>query len=192
MSLATYMKTVILLTIKTQRPIKWVNDCGCLVDYDMLTKAVIWYADSPVQRVKHIYLFGKYAAVTVNRKKVHVHRLLVEYCIDHKLPTYLSVHHLDENKLNNNLSNLAIMVSKYHNSHHMKGKKPTENQRRATTEANRRRKGTRIAKRVDIPLDMLKNQLSQGMSVNAIARYYHCDWSTIKERIHENPELLEE
>ena len=50
----------------------------------------------------------------------------------------------------------------------------------------------KMKKRVDIPKDKLRELLSDGKTINWIASYFGCDWSTVKARIYENPELLEE
>ncbi|QBX21816.1 hypothetical protein Javan597_0028 [Streptococcus phage Javan597] len=48
----------------------------------------------------------------------------------------------------------------------------------------------KMKKRVNIPLPELKKFLREGKSVNWIAQHFHCDWSTVKNRIYENPELV--
>lgn len=55
--------------IKNQKPIRFINDCSALVDYEQLSKATIWYAKSPVASVKHIYLHGEYPAISVKKRK---------------------------------------------------------------------------------------------------------------------------
>ncbi len=50
----------------------------------------------------------------------------------------------------------------------------------------------KMKKRHDIPISELKEFLLNGKSINWIAKHYNVDWSTIKNRIYENPELLEE
>jgi len=179
------------MTINIQKPIVWINDCNCVVDESLLTEAVLWLSNSPMQSVKHIYKHGEYAGVTVNGKKVHIHRLLMEYEIKGKLSRRLYVHHLDGNKMNDTLSNLSIMIGTAHTSHHTKGLKRNEQQRQNISEANRRRKGIKMAKRVHIPLNELSEKLKNGQSINSIAKEYHCNWTTVKARIVENPELLE-
>lgn len=59
------------------------------------------------------------------------------------------------------------------------------------SEANRKRKGVPHKKRRHIPQIQMYALLASGMSINGIAKYYGVDWSTIKSRIHDNPELLE-
>lgn len=40
------------MIVKHQKPIEFVNDCDCLVDYKELEKAIIWYSKKPVVRLK--------------------------------------------------------------------------------------------------------------------------------------------
>lgn len=44
---------------------------------------------------------------------------------------------------------------------------------------------------MNIPLDELKEYLNKGYSINKISKIYKCDWSTVRARIYENPEILE-
>lgn len=44
---------------------------------------------------------------------------------------------------------------------------------------------------LDIPKDKLRELLSDGKTINWIASYFECVWSTVKARIYDNPELLE-
>lgn len=52
-------------------------------------------------------------------------------------------------------------------------------------------KGLKMKKRISIPLEELKTFLVEGKTINWIASHYGCDWSTIRNRIYEHPELLE-
>lgn len=49
------------------------------------------------------------------------HRLLMEKKLERKLFSFEVVHHIDENKLNNNLDNLCIMFSWCHRHKHQVG-----------------------------------------------------------------------
>jgi hypothetical protein len=53
-------------------------------------------------------------------KKIHI--LMYETFIS-KIPKGYVIHHIDENKENNILENLLMMMKFYHNSHHMKNNK---------------------------------------------------------------------
>lgn len=54
--------------IKVQKQIKFINDCNAIVDYNELEKTVIWYAKSPVISAKHIYMHGKYPAISIHMR----------------------------------------------------------------------------------------------------------------------------
>jgi hypothetical protein len=178
------------MILKRQKPLTFINDVGCIVDLLELANAVLWYAESkPVQSPKHIYMHGQYPAVSVYREKIHVHRLLILYRMRSKIASYLVVHHKDGNKLNCLDDNLALDVNGKHLSMHNKGKTFTEEHKQRISEANKKRKGMKLKKRVDIPLKALKYCLKLGWSINRIANHYNCDWSTVKARIYENPEL---
>ena len=152
------------MTVKKQKKINFVNDCEAIVDYKELENAILWYSDSPVTSVKHIYMHGKYPAVSIGKDKIHIHRLLMMYWLDSKIPTEFSVHHIDENRLNASKNNLSVVLNSDHNH------------------------------RKDVSISDVKELLDKGYSINKIAKELDCDWSTVKARekdIFDNPELLE-
>lgn len=113
---------MIVMIVNSQKKIEFVNDCNCIVDYDELEKAILWYQDKPTSRLKHIYMFGEYPAITIFKEKIHIHRLLMEYWLKTKLPRNYYVHHINENKLDARKENLSLEYSFTHQSHHNKGK----------------------------------------------------------------------
>lgn len=179
------------MIVTYQKPIEFVNNCGCIVDYDELEKAILWYSEKPVTRLKTIYMHGRYPAVSIHEEKIHVHRLLTMYWEDRTLPREEQVHHKDENKLNALRENLEVIYEGEHQSLHNKGRKFSDEHRRKIAIANKNRKGLKMKKQHNIPVGELKTQLQNGKSINWIAKHYGVDWSTIKNRINENPELLE-
>ncbi|WP_137744898.1 hypothetical protein [Robertmurraya siralis] len=179
------------MIVTTQKPIEFVNKCDCLVDYRELEKAILWYTKKPVTRLKTIYMHGRYPAVSIYKEKIHVHRLLMMFWKNRILSKEEQVHHKDENKLNALKSNLEIVFEGSHQSFHNKGKTLGKEHKRKIGMGNKNRKGIKMKKRVDIPLIELKSLIDRGHSINAIAKKYKCDWSTVRNRIHENPELLE-
>jgi len=115
------------------------------------------------------------------------------YMMQRMLVSNVVVHHKDGDKKNCLPDNLEHMSAKIHGSHHNKGKTLTKEHRRKISEANKKRKGMKMKKRVDIPTKDLSLFLDMGYSINKIASLYECSWSTIRSRIdeiHENPELL--
>jgi len=179
------------MKVNKQKPIEFVNQCGCIVDYQELKKAILWFTDKPVARLKTIYLHGRYPAVSIYEKKLHVHRLLMMYWLRRDFDRNEHVHHIDGNKMNALRSNLKVIFAKYHMSNHSKGHIMGDAQKKQLLEANKRRKGTRHKRRFNIPLPQLKQMLADGKSINSIAKHFNCDWTTIKSRITENPELAE-
>lgn len=180
------------MTVKRQEKIDFSNECECLVDYSELEKAILWYQKKPSLRRKKIYLYGHYPAVSIHNEKIHIHRLLMQYWLKTRIPFEYSVHHLNENKLDARKENLSLILNKAHNRKHNKGRIFSESHRRKISMANHSRKGLKMKKRVLIPSEELKTFLNEGKSINWIASYYGCDWSTVRARIYENPELLEE
>lgn len=179
------------MTVKRQEKIEFSNECECLVDYSELEKAILWYQQKPSLSKKKIYLHGCYPAVSIHNEKIHVHRLLMQYWLKTKIPFEYSVHHLNENKLDARKENLSLILNKVHNSKHNKGKVLSETHRQKIGKANHNRKGMKMKKRVLIPKEELEVFVKEGKSINWIALHYGCDWSTVKARIYENPELLE-
>ena len=178
------------MIVKEQKPIIIKNCCNAIFDENDLKKAIIWYAKQPVSRIKTVYMYGNYPAVSIYSEKIHIHRLLMMYWLKRNLDRGEYVHHKDRNRLNATKDNLELINAHQHQSLHSKGKKLSEEHRRRIIEANKKRKGKKLKKRVNIPIEELKILLTQGWSINKIAKYYNCDWSTIKNRIYENPEYL--
>ncbi len=181
------------MTVKKQRPIVFTNKCGCDVNEDWLSNAMIWYAEGyPQCSKKNIFMHGRYPAVSIFGKKIHVHRLMMMHATRGRLANSVCCHHKDGDRLNARYDNLELMDASSHCSRHNKGKTLSEEHRAKISEANRKRKGIKIKKRVDIPYIKLKALLNQGKSINYCAKFFECDWSTVKSRVHENPELLED
>lgn len=180
--------------IKIQKPIKFINDCGALVDYDELSKAAIWYAKSPIANIKHIYMYGEYPAISVKKEKIHIHRLLMMYWINADLPSEYFVHHIDGNKLNALKRNLALVFSSAHQSYHNKGKIISDKQKAAIVAFNHSQKGKRRKYKSIITAAQVYELKSRGYSFNKISRELGLDWGCVKQRydnfIHDTPELL--
>ena len=185
---------VIYLIINKQKRIEFINDCDCNVNYAELEEAILWYSEKPTARLKHIYMFGNYPAVSIYKEKLHVHRLLMMYWLECKIPRDYFVHHIDEDKLNATKENLSVVWSSSHQSHHNKGKRLTDEHRRKIALKNSNRRGAKQKKhRQDVDVKTVIKLKEKGLSINKIAIKMNCDWSTIKARIdeHDDPELLE-
>lgn len=179
------------MIVNSQKSINFRNECNCKVDYKELEKAILWVQSKPTSSNKKIYIHGFYPCVSVHDKKYHVHRLLMMYWLDRKLERNEHVHHINGDKLDASKSNLTILIANQHLSNHNKGKTFTEVHRSKIAKANQKRKGMKMKRKYNIDPKELKQHLENGMSISKIARIYNCDWTVIKQRIYENPELLE-
>ena len=134
------------MKILRQKKIKFNTTCDAIYDKDTLAKAIIWYSDKPVCETKKVYMFGRYPAITIYDKKIHIHRLIVMYSLKQDLESFMYVHHKDGNRLNALLENLELIHASKHQSLHNKGKKLTKEHRAKISEANKKRKGIKFKK----------------------------------------------
>lgn len=180
--------------IKEQKQICFINDCGALVNYNELTNAVLWYTKTPVMSEKHIYMHGKYPAVSIHKEKIHIHRLLMMYWMGGNLPRDYFVHHIDENKLNATKANLSLVFFSTHQSCHNKGRIISDEQKKRIREFNHTQKDKRRKYKVKISAKQVYDLKTQGYSFNKISQILGLDWGCVKQRyddfIHDNPELL--
>ena len=173
---------------------KLINTCGAIYDPCLLTKAIIWYSGGPIHRNKKVFKHGNYAAVSIGKEKIHIHRLIGLYlnklhiCDKH-------FHHINGNKMDNRAENIECIDPHIHLSMHNKGRKPTCNAIIKTIESNHRRKGVRKKPyRSDVTPKQVYEMVVSGLSFNKISTYLRLDWGCVKQRykdfIHDNPELL--
>lgn len=183
------------MTIKTQREIKFINDCGCIVDFRDLSEAIKWKQTSPTLGVKHIYMHGRYPCVSIGKKKWHIHRLLVLYWACGSIKEGMHVHHINGNRLDARKSNLTLIDGRLHLSFHNKGKAVSNKVRESIIKFNHSRKGGRMKpKRKDVTPKMVFEYITQGYSFNKISKITGLDWGCVKQRyndfIHDNLELM--
>lgn len=101
------------MKILKQQTIEWENTCGALYNPKVLSAAVLWFAQEPVARLKKVFLYGRYPAVSIRKHKLHIHRLISSY-LWKGLPKGAYVHHIDGNKLNALQENLGLMSASAH------------------------------------------------------------------------------
>ena len=155
----------------------FVNECNCIFDPELLTKAVDTYC-----RRKNVYCKQKhrivnhnnYPTIVINRKHLYVHDLL-RAILFHTRNGYV-VHHKDFNKLNNSADNLMYISHAKHTQIHSIHN--WERVKAGDLEIKRN-----IRKREDIPDDELKKMLQNKIPVKEIAKLFHCHQNTIYRRM---------
>jgi hypothetical protein len=133
--------------VNEQKPIEFVNDCNARFDKQQLEAAVLWFQKEPTARLKHIYMHGRYPAVSIHNIKIHVHRLLAMFNAGEIIPSQFHIHHIDGDKLNASIDNLEVMPSYLHMQKTRKGVGLSEEHRKKISNANRKRKGIKMKKR---------------------------------------------
>lgn len=127
----------------------------------------------------------KYKKLRIDDRLIDEHRYIMEQFLDRKLDKNEVVHHIDGNKLNNDISNLEVMSLSDHSRLHMTGKKLsnyTKNKMRENN-INKPPKSAKLSKNdiVDIRI-----RLSNGDSSSSISRDYgvhRAQISRIKNKI---------
>lgn len=183
------------MIVKSQKEIKFINDCDCIVDEKELAAAILWYQHRPTVSIKHIYMHGCYPAISIHKQKIHIHRLLMLYWNNGKLPTNKQVHHKNGNKKDASFDNLTFIDAGVHQSFHNKGKTLPPQVRAAIIRCNHLKKGKRAKPhRQDITTLMVYNLHEKGMSFNEISKKFNLNWECVKQRykdaIHDKKELL--
>lgn len=114
------------MILNRQKQIEFNSPAEVLFDLEDLKKAIIWYANGkPVCRLKHVYLHGRYYAVSIYEKKIHIHRLLMMYWLKSDLQRNEYVNHINGNKFNNLKENLEVLSASIHQRITNKGRKQT-------------------------------------------------------------------
>lgn len=183
------------MIVNKQKRIEFNSPGEVLYDADELRKAILWYSDKPVCKLKHVYLHGRYYAVSIYEQKIHIHRLLMMYWLQRDLETIEHVHHINGNRFNNLRENLEVIFAPLHISQHQKGMPKSEEHKAKISIANKRRKGMKLKRKYAFDTDDLIAIVNGTETTNSIAEKYMCDWTTVnrhyKEFLYENPELIE-
>ena len=111
------------MIVHKQKPLQFNSPADVLFDAAELKVAILWYSSKPVARLKHIFLYGRYYAVSIYEEKLHIHRLLMTYWLKRDLEPTEYVHHKNGNKFNNLRENLELLPASLHQSVTNKGRK---------------------------------------------------------------------
>ena len=124
------------MIINEQKPIEFINQCNCDVNLELLEAAILWFANGKnVARLKKIFIYGRYPAISIYEQKIHIHRLLCMYFYDRELDSLEYVHHIDGDRLNAQMYNLRLMGASEHQSQANKGKPHNPEHRKRAADA---------------------------------------------------------
>ena len=133
---------------KKQLKITFDNNCNAKFNEVDLRRAIRWYSNKPVFKFKKVFISGKYPAVSIYDRKIHIHRLLMMYWLKRDLASWEYVHHKDEDRLNSFKENLEVIPASEHQSNHNKGVPKSESFKRQISKANENRKGMKYKKKI--------------------------------------------
>ena len=154
----------------------FMNECNCIVDEELLTKAVDTYCrrNNVYCNEKHrITLHNNYPTIIISRKHLYVHDLL--RMIMFRTRKGYVVHHADFNKLNNTAENLMYISMSKHTRIHS-----NYNWQKIKTEKIRVKRPIR---RKDITEEKIMLMLKEGKTLTDIAKHFGCHRNTIHKRI---------
>lgn len=160
---------------------EFINSCNCIVDYNILEKAIIAECDRRCIKPKHsykIYDYRGYAGISLKHDKVSVHRIIGKYMVGFDFDSSISVHHLDGNKLNNSVSNLQVIRNDLHIREHDIHKYVPENHKRSFGERMKP-----VVSRTDVTRENVAELIEMGLTTPEIAKRLNCGTSTVKRRL---------
>ena len=136
------------------------------------------------KRTEHVDIFG-YLRVRIaykNRKKIFVmsHRMIWQLH-NGLIPSGNVVHHRDGNKTNNKLNNLECIVRSEHSRMHYHGCEGHE----ITKETRSKMIRVRMENRKKRALQIYKEKITDGLSVETLAEKYHKHKRTITRAIYD-------
>lgn len=152
------------------------NECGCIFDSELLAKAVDTYCrrmNVYCHETHRITIHNNYPTIVISRKHLYVHDLLRIVLFDTR-KGYV-VHHVDFNKLNNSVDNLAYISNSRHTQIH--SKQNWEKIRAYNIKVKRE------PIRKDILDREIKQMITDGIPVKEIARHFNCHHNTIYKRM---------
>lgn len=160
---------------------EFVNECSCIVDYSVLEKAIIEECNRrnivPKNTYK-IYNYRGYAGISLKHDKISIHRIIGKYMVGFDFGSNISVHHIDKNKFNNDISNLQVIRKDLHTKEH--------NIVQYVSKDYMRDYGNRmkdIISRKDVTREKVLVLRRKGLTIKQIANELKCGKNTVNRRL---------
>ena len=160
---------------------EFINSCNCIVDYNILEKAIIAECDRRGIKPKNsykIYDYRGYAGISLKHNKESVHRIIGKYMVGFNFDKNIHVHHLDGNKMNNSVSNLQVIRNDLHFKAHDVHKYIPEDYKRSFGERMRP-----IVSRTDVTKENVTELRKIGLTIQEIAKKLNCGENTVYRRL---------
>lgn len=162
----------------------FVNECNCIVDYDILYKSIGNKCKSLncyLHDEYRIVLRNGYPTVCINRKRYYIHTLIGEYIYGGIRKGYV-IHHKDKNKFNAMQENLELMSSKKHLKFHGDERKGIDF-RSEKGKINSINSAKEARKRKDVTKEKVTELRSEGFTIFEIAKELNCGVNTVNRRL---------
>lgn len=167
------------------------NTCNCIVYYKILEDAIVEECRrkkiEPKDKYK-IYMYRGYAGISLKHEKVSIHRIIrkcmvriIRKCmVGYNFGSEIHVHHIhiDENKLNNDISNLQIIKNSLHTKEH--------NPIKYVSEKYKKDFGNRvkdIISRKDVTKENVFELRDKGLTISQISKELDCGYNTVCRRL---------
>ncbi|MDX2471659.1 MAG: HNH endonuclease [SAR324 cluster bacterium] len=96
-----------------------INECDCILDIELVKKALLWYCPKEVWGRFYIIRPSKYPLLQLpNYKRISVHKLIIRYQNREKDLGNLTVHHINGNTEDARIENLQLLTREEHSKVH--------------------------------------------------------------------------
>ena len=160
------------------------NECECIVNYEMLYKAIDNKCKSEncyFHNEYRIVLRNGYPAVCINRQRYYIHILIGEVIYGKIRKGYI-IHHKDKNKLNALPENLELMSNLKHLKIHGKERKGIDF-RCAEGKVKSINSAKEVRTRKDVTVEKVAELRNKGLTIPEIAKELNCGINTVNRRL---------
>ena len=160
------------------------NECECIVDFKILESAIenrCYEKQKNTNQQYRITMHNSYPSICIAHDHVYIHNLIGEYKYGQIHKGYV-IHHNDNNKKNNDISNLVLLTNVEHALIHGKQRKGID-----LRSENGKWRGLNAARkkryRSDVRREDILSLRERGMSFENISKILNCGTNTVRRRM---------